>query len=465
MSQTIDTPIFNLKAVVQETGLKPDTLRAWERRYGLPKPQRTSSGHRLYTQRDIATLKWLMARQDEGLNISRAVALWHETEREHVDPFQVQSIEPSGTRSHGATSQGSMREPSNGHEGLAMLRHQWVNGCLEFDEQAAEAILSSAFALFPVEVVCTQLIQRGLAAIGNGWNEGKITVQQEHFASSLAVRRIEALLASAPPSIRPERIIVGCPPEEVHTFAPLVLSLLLKRRGWNVIYLGADVPIASMETTVQSTQPALVILTAQRLPTAATLLAMAEVLFDLDVPVAFGGLVFNHVENLHEVIPGVFLGSRLDAAAGNVESLLPYARPQAAERIVPQEALTAARKFSERRPLIEAEVWRGMAYSGIPLRDLSSANASLGRNIAASLSLGSMDYLGTDMAWVERTVFNLRSIPAHLPVDYLNLYLGAAKEHLESDGAPIVAWLGRLLGVNTNVNALSKQSAWRIGQA
>ncbi len=75
MAARHDLPIYNLKAVVQETGIKPDTLRAWERRYGLPEPQRTASGHRLYTDRDVATLKWLVARQDDGLTISRAVAL------------------------------------------------------------------------------------------------------------------------------------------------------------------------------------------------------------------------------------------------------------------------------------------------------------------------------------------------------------------------------------------------------
>ncbi|MCA9937221.1 MAG: MerR family DNA-binding transcriptional regulator, partial [Anaerolineales bacterium] len=39
-----------MKVVVQETGLKPDTLRAWERRYGVPSPERTAGGHRLYSQ-------------------------------------------------------------------------------------------------------------------------------------------------------------------------------------------------------------------------------------------------------------------------------------------------------------------------------------------------------------------------------------------------------------------------------
>jgi DNA-binding transcriptional MerR regulator len=71
-----ETPTFNLKAVIQETGLKPDTLRAWERRYGLPSPKRTPGGHRLYSGRDIDMLKWLIARQEEGLSISRAVELW-----------------------------------------------------------------------------------------------------------------------------------------------------------------------------------------------------------------------------------------------------------------------------------------------------------------------------------------------------------------------------------------------------
>ena len=57
MTNANKTPSFNLKAVVQETGVKPDTLRAWERRYGLPQPDRTPGRHRLYSQYDIDMLK------------------------------------------------------------------------------------------------------------------------------------------------------------------------------------------------------------------------------------------------------------------------------------------------------------------------------------------------------------------------------------------------------------------------
>ena len=81
------TPAYNLKVVLKETGLAADTLRAWERRYGLPMPQRTAGGHRLYSQRDIETIKWLMKRQEEGLSISRAVDMWNEQLASGTDPL------------------------------------------------------------------------------------------------------------------------------------------------------------------------------------------------------------------------------------------------------------------------------------------------------------------------------------------------------------------------------------------
>ena len=71
-------PIYTIKAVSKRTGIKTVTLRAWERRYGLPSPRRSEGGHRLYSEREIETIKWLVARQEEGLSISRAVDLWQQ---------------------------------------------------------------------------------------------------------------------------------------------------------------------------------------------------------------------------------------------------------------------------------------------------------------------------------------------------------------------------------------------------
>ena len=78
-------PVHNLKVVLQESGLKADTVRAWERRYGLPRPERSAGGHRLYSYYDIEIVKWLLARQDEGMRISQAVDLFGRLENEGQD--------------------------------------------------------------------------------------------------------------------------------------------------------------------------------------------------------------------------------------------------------------------------------------------------------------------------------------------------------------------------------------------
>ena len=142
MKSSADTPTYNLKAVVQETGLKPDTLRAWERRYGLPEPRRTESGHRLYSQNDINLLKWLIARQEEGLNISRAVELWRRVEVEQADPFQTIAGQmahlPEALPASNGTSHAVETVLAFGGDTIAQLRQAWIANCLKFDEQNAE---------------------------------------------------------------------------------------------------------------------------------------------------------------------------------------------------------------------------------------------------------------------------------------------------------------------------------------
>ncbi|RLT46130.1 MAG: MerR family transcriptional regulator [Chloroflexi bacterium] len=69
---TAHLPHYNVKAVANLVGIAPVTLRAWERRYGLPTPLRGSQGYRLYSDYDVRTLLWLKARTAEGLSISRA---------------------------------------------------------------------------------------------------------------------------------------------------------------------------------------------------------------------------------------------------------------------------------------------------------------------------------------------------------------------------------------------------------
>jgi len=426
------TPTFNLKAVVQETGLKPDTLRAWERRYGLPQPNRTAGGHRLYSQRDIDTLKWLVARQKEGLSISRAVNLWQQLEAENQDPLRTMP-EPMAI---------SATSPATG-ETIVELRQAWVSACLNFDERQAEYILTQAFALYPPETVCLELLVQGLVHIGKGWYQGEITVQQEHFASALASRRLEALIAAAPVPSRPKRMLVGCAPHEEHTVGPLLLTLLLRRQGWDVVYLGANIPLAQLEHTITSAKPHLVILSAQQLSTAATLMEMAQQLQQEQVPVAYGGRVFNLIPALQARIPGHFLGERLDLVPQVVGQLLASSLAVPTGEPASEAYQQALAHYRRRQAAIEAEVWQALENMNISDDFLTLVNSNLAHYIIAALTLGDIDYLGIDMAWLEELLVNYDQ-PSELLGKYLDTYRQIARTHLDERGDPIINWLAQL---------------------
>ncbi len=430
---------FNLKAVVQETGLKADTLRAWERRYGLPNPARTTGGHRLYSQTDIDMLKWMIARQSEGLSISRAVNLWTQLKDNDKNPLlEMPLVAPSdrpAVLSTGTT--------------LIHLRDAWVNACTEFDEQKAENMLSQALAMYPPETVCIEFLQRGLAEIGMGWYEGKITAQQEHFASALAMRRLEAMVASTPPPTRVGRILIGCAPEEEHTFSSLLLALLLRRRGWEALYLGANVPLARVEATIAAADPKLVIMTAQTLYTAATLFHMAEVLQREGVPLAFGGLVFSSMKSLRNRIPGHFLGGTLEDAPSVVESLINSPRDYA-EAVYATETYQAALvNFLERQARLESVVWELMADVDVRPNYLARANRDLSRSIVAALTLGDIQLIGHDMHWIEGMLMNYHyRMPKDALYTYVGAYHQAAQETLGEKGDMISDWLKAVLETN-----------------
>jgi DNA-binding transcriptional MerR regulator len=434
-----DEPVFNLKAVVHQTGLKPDTLRAWERRYGLPHPQRSGGGHRIYSSHDIETIKWLMARQQEGLSIKRAVELWEQIEADGRDPLEAPMPVAAATA--------PIPPPRPVGESLVQLRESWISACLSYDEQVAEQVVSQAFALYSPEIVAMDLLQKGMAEIGDGWYRSEVTVQQEHFASTLAIRRLEALVMAAPPPSRPGRILAACPPQEEHVFGLLLITLLLRRRGWEVVYLGANVPTQRLETTMAATHPKLVILGAQRLHSAATLLEVAHLLQQEDVPLAYGGLIFNLLPDLRARIAGHFLGERLDAVPQMVESLMTAPRPSPAVEDVSEVCLQTRDHFRERESTIGAQLIRAHSPIAIPPHHIALANGELAHGIEAALTLGDMAYLGSDIDWVKGLLGNLE-MPVDALYDYLAAYQRAASEHLDEAGEPILDWLGAVLQAN-----------------
>ena len=422
------TPAYNLKVVLKETGIAADTLRAWERRYGLPMPKRSGGGHRLYSQRDIETIKWLTARQADGLTISRAVGMYNDMLASGTDPLAESSA------SAGLTPQDLSARPAN----LDALRGKWLDACRAYDEAGAEQICNQAFALYSVETVVLDLLQRGLHEMGEMWYRGEASVQQEHFASGLAMRRLEALIAASPAPTRKETILLACPPDEWHTFPLVMLNLILRRRGWNTAFLGANTPLERVEETAKAIQPALIVTAAQQLVTAATLKELAALLAKRDHVVAFGGRAFNRVPELRKVISGEFLGEGLETAEARIEILVE--EPVSITKRRTSAGARSAQAYREARPFIEMDLNQRLKKSRIFPEHLRAANHYFGDALAAALELGSASYLAADMDWI-RNLLAQHEIPGDALQGYLAAYSYAAQKAMGDESLPLVEWL------------------------
>jgi methanogenic corrinoid protein MtbC1 len=430
------TPVFNIKAVVKQTGLNPATIRAWERRYGFPSPRRTEGGHRQYSQRDIDTLNWLIARQDEGMSISHAIELWRSYVEKGGDPLESMMMVTLEPVARPALPVAGQR--------IEELRQAWISACLDFDREKAEQVLAQAFALFSPNVVCIEVLQKGLAEIGGGWYEGQVTIQQEHFASALSVQRLETLIAAAPPPTRPERIIVATAPGDYHIFSPLLLTYLLRRQGWDVIYLGADVPAAELESTVEHVQPEIVVISAQLLHTAAALKEVASTLQDLNIMLGFGGLVFNQMPELRQLIPGHFLGQTLEGAIQRISEMI-AGRPPLLHQVGSLEIYhKALAQYMERRSLLESHIWGTFVATNKSTDHLADINDDMAEMIIAALKLGDASLLQADINWIEHLLMGYR-LPKEWIHDYVLAYYQAAKTHLGQSASMIVDWLSQLV--------------------
>jgi DNA-binding transcriptional MerR regulator len=419
------SPKYNLKAVIHETGLTPATLRAWERRYGVLTPQRSPGGHRLYSQEQIEMLKWLVQRKAEGLSISRAVDLWRS---------QEETAEPEPQPAPLSTNDKNM---------LDQVRNSWVTACLAFDEPKAEHALAQALALVSPEMVCTEILQKGLAALGEGWYKGTVSVQQEHFASALTARRLHALMAIAPTPIRPGRLLAACPPGEEHDLALLMQSFTLRWRGWGVVYLGANVPFSRLDATLKSTDARLVLSVAQTLPGAASMSELALYLDSQSIPLAYGGGIFNQIPTLTKRIRAHFLGKELVLAPAGIEKLLtnPPALPEPGP--VSLEYSTALSGFKLKEPMILAFVSQELQNSTIKARHLEEANQKLSLAITSALMLGDISFLDHSVKWLNGLLKNY-GLPENQAYQYYAAYQEAVARYLGSQSGPILRWFVHL---------------------
>jgi DNA-binding transcriptional MerR regulator/methanogenic corrinoid protein MtbC1 len=305
-----DEPKFSIKAVCEKTGIRAVTLRAWERRHEVLSPHRSENHYRLYSERDIAVLRWIKNRVDDGISISSVVNELKSMNKNGIWPDAI----PTGPSNQPMTP---LAPPEHYAHNLFLylIRH---------NEAPASDLLREAHALFDLPTICTRIITPALTDIGEAWYRGEIRVTTEHFASSFIRGRLLSLLQAYPTRRGSPYIMLGGAPTEQHEIGSLMMSVLLRSNGFRVEYLGPDIPLEDLVDYASYEHPQMILLTATLEPAALEMLHFQEKLNKLRLIPIFGyaGRAFDLKPELCKKIPGTYLGQDMEIAIITIRNLL-----------------------------------------------------------------------------------------------------------------------------------------------
>lgn len=216
----------------RRSGVSPDLLRAWERRYGLLNPTRSAGGLRLYSETDLHRVLAMQQQLAAGLAAAEAASA--------------------------ASARVTARQTTTD---TASARAELDAALLDFDDGRAHAAFDSLVARFSLDTILGEVVLPYLHELGERWEGGKISVAQEHFASSLLRGRLLGLARGWGQGLGPTALL-ACAPGEQHDLGLIAFGLALRSRGWRILYLGPDTPLDSLADAARSAQPEVVVVSA-----------------------------------------------------------------------------------------------------------------------------------------------------------------------------------------------------------
>ncbi len=235
---------YRIQSVAEMTGVSAATLRAWERRYGVPSPRRSSSAYRLYSDRDVDLIRRVRELCDGGMAPSDA----------------ARSVLSDVGEPDGASS------PETDADVLAVQRI--LDAVERFDTDMIDAAVKSAMFLGPATALFERIFSPALEQVGQRWHEGTLSVAQEHLASELIGTALRHLLRLSQPERSQHQALLACFADEEHS-APLYgIGLRLAEWGLKSVVLGPRTPPHAIRHAVQEVRPALVGLSVTVVPPA-----------------------------------------------------------------------------------------------------------------------------------------------------------------------------------------------------
>ncbi|MGE0597976.1 MAG: cobalamin-dependent protein [Dehalococcoidia bacterium] len=293
---------FRIAQVEQLTGVGAHTLRVWERRYGVPAPDRTRGRQRMYSLADVRLIRRMHELSLAGVPLARA-----------AEDSKAELLPESAA--------GTM--PMAGHAG------RLLKALLAWDETAAAACWAEALESMDLLALFERVAAPVLIEIGNRWHEGSASVAQEHFATNFIRSRLEMMSRHVNPLPGAPTVLLACVEGEMHELALLMIAVLLRFQGLRPIYLGQDVPTEALLRTVEDSQPRVIALNATTEASASVVERIVPRLLKVAPlsAVVFGGAAFDENPARQRIDHAHYAGRELGTALARINRLGRSARP------------------------------------------------------------------------------------------------------------------------------------------
>jgi DNA-binding transcriptional MerR regulator/methylmalonyl-CoA mutase cobalamin-binding subunit len=230
--------MYTIKQASRLTGVPETSLRAWERRYAVVVPQRNDSGYRVYDEEALAALAAMRRLVDDGWSPAEAAT----------------AVRSGAVPAPPVSHEAERRTPAAGQDvpSAVVYQQRFLASATRMDTAGLEESLDGGFSLGSFEHVVDSWLFPTLEALGEGWARGEVDIAAEHAASHAVHRRLSAAYDAAGSRSRGPSVIVGLPAGSHHELGALAFATAIRRRGLDVLYLGANVPVSSWEIAARS---------------------------------------------------------------------------------------------------------------------------------------------------------------------------------------------------------------------
>ncbi len=221
--------MYTIKAVSLASGVSIETLRAWERRYGVVRPERDASGRRAYQPADVIRLKKLREATQNGHAISKLAKL----SDEQLDTTALQAQSAEALENNASAFVQRM---------LKAAEHYQPDHC--------DHALSMAMALLPLRDVIKQVLSPVLKSVGERWHQGSFTIGQERIVTQCIEKHVTIALDNYNRITSGQPIVFATLGAERHEFGILMSALLAASHGFRCVYIGPEIPAEDLAVLV-----------------------------------------------------------------------------------------------------------------------------------------------------------------------------------------------------------------------